>query len=138
MDLALDIVERCVLRLVCLCISNELEETVGILTAGHIVVDEADEDSLALRELYECFLKDLLAGLSVAELLLNVGELGVSVTVVTFITVGDALLEASLCRLVLTCTCSSETCIVQCVKVNICAGNCVGSVECLLEILACS
>ena len=135
-DVAFYIIEGGVVGLVLLGIVKQGEETVGLLAAGDIVVDEADEDGLAGRESGETLLEDVLAGLLVTELVGDLGELGIDITVIAILLVVKAFLEEGLGAVeVLACPCG-ETCIVQGLVVGLVGRSGHAGVVSLLEELA--
>ena len=75
MDIALNIVKGSIVRFVLLGLVEEGEETVSVVAALEIVVDQTYEDGLALRILGESLLKILLLGLRTLGLLGDVGKL---------------------------------------------------------------
>ena len=77
MDVTLDIVERSIVGLILLGLVEQGEEMIGALIVGEIVVDEADEDALALRELLETFLE-----ITLGVVRIDFSELGEDLTVV--------------------------------------------------------
>ena len=122
----LDIIEGCVVGLVLLGVVDEGEQPFGVLSAGHIVVDETDEETLALRELGEALLEIILlqglAGSSGVEVGNTVSKLYIDLSVLCKVAIVKALLEEDLCLCVVFCTESSETGIVEGTGVDSCAG----------------
>ena len=113
MGVALDIPEGRVLRVVCLGLVQKHEELVGILAAGQVVVDQVDEDGLALRELHETFLEVFHAFLGLALLEEHVAELGIDLAVLVEITYLAALEEEVQGPVVVTCKPGGEAGIVE-------------------------
>ena len=100
-DVTFDIVEGRIVGLVLLGITDEGEEPFGIFLLVDIVVDQTDEEALALRALGESLLEIVLAGnLSGGgsiELLGAVGELEENLTVLGIVVIIQALVEEGLC-----------------------------------------
>ena len=74
MDIAFDIVKRCIVRFVLLSLVQQSEKPVGIISAFKIEVDQANQNALALRESLESFLKGILCIFVVVKLSIAVGK----------------------------------------------------------------
>ena len=108
MNVSFYIIEGSVVGLILLGLIKESEQMVCALVVGKIVVDEADKDALALRELLEAVLKIALRIVGI-----NVSEFRIDLTVIRIVTVVEALLEESLCGSFVTSGKGGETGIVN-------------------------
>ena len=79
--------------LILLGLADQVEQAARIFLVGNVIVDQADQDALALGSLGEAVLQVFLGEGLVALLVGDVSQLGESLAVLAIVAVGDALLE---------------------------------------------